>query len=65
MKRSGFSAGVACQSNSAEQEAINDECWDRILNAPEYQSVLQHLSDGIKMQVVYGEFGSFDSWDVF
>ena len=65
LKKSGFSAAVPCRSESDEKEAINDECWDRLLNAPEYQSVLQHLSDEIKIQVVYGEFGSFDSWDVF
>jgi hypothetical protein len=44
-------------SYSEEQEAIDDACWDKTLNAPENQAVLQDIAQEIRLQAIIGEFG--------
>jgi hypothetical protein len=64
MSMSGLNTTASNQSYSAEQEAIDDACWEKTLNAPENQCALQDIVQEIRFQAMRGAFGSFDSWDI-
>ncbi len=64
MNISALNTAMRYQSYSAKQEAIDDDCWERILNAPENQSVLHSIILELTEKAATGEFGSFDLCDI-
>jgi hypothetical protein len=61
---SDLSPRTSSQSYSTEQEAIDDARWERTLNAPENQSVLEDIVQEIRLQAILGAFESLNSWDI-
>jgi hypothetical protein len=61
---SGLNTTASNQNYTAEQEAIENACWDKTLNAPENQATLQDIAQELRLQAMCGAFGAFDSWDI-
>lgn len=64
MNISALNTAMPYQIYSADQEAIDDGCWERNLNTPENQSVLHSTILELTEKAATGQLGSFDLCDI-